>query len=299
MVCGRTEGGTRMFRSAPPARGRFAAAVSVSILLHGVVGLAWWASQGRYASAAPTGVNTRVNGPPADELTLVLRDPPAPRPRPLAAAVTQPARRTEPVIPAAGVRSAPKPPDVGAPSQPGTSPAGAESSPKSAGAKSLHGPLLPGQSIVYVLDCSSSMGADGMLGLAVAAIKASMATLGPDVRFQVVAYNSAARPLSTKLLPATPAHFQKAESWLDGLRPEGRSDHVVGIRDGLWFQPAAVLLLTDADDLGEDEARRIAKLIRQPVCLSVVVFGSRRSTAMSPLERIVRDHGGTIRFLGR
>ena len=43
---------------------------------------------------------------------------------------------------------------------------------------------------MYVLDRSSSMGPDGLLRRAANAVRASLAELGPDTRFQIVAYNA-------------------------------------------------------------------------------------------------------------
>jgi hypothetical protein len=143
------------------------------------------------------------------------------------------------------------------------------------------------------------MGVGGLLKSAVASVRASLAQLGPEVRFQIVAYNGGTSRLSAEVVPADSANVRRAAEWLDGLTAEGRSDHVAGFRDALWFRPDAIFLLTDADDLDEKETRAIRAIMRRPVELNVAIFGGGRKETDTPLERLVRDFGGEVRHLGR
>ena len=86
---------------------------------------------------------------------------------------------------------------------------------------------------------------------------------------------------------------------MDQLQAEGRSNHVAGVRDGLWLHPDLIIVLTDADDLDEHEVGEIAKLVRTPVRLSVAIFGNQRPATGTPLERFVRQMGGTIEHFPR
>jgi hypothetical protein len=288
-----------MYRSGPPARGKVIAAVAFSALLHAAAAVGWWATHDRHAVAGPP-LATAVDAPDDGETIFVLRDPPAERPRPSPPPTADPGATSPPAtLPPTVIGAGPKPPDWGAPAQPGISPAGHDSLPKSGGPKPLHGALKPGRSVVYVLDRSSSMGPDGLLARAVAAIKASLDQLGPDVRFQIVAYHRTATPLSSESLLATPENVERAGPWLDQLRAEGGSNHVAGMQEGLWLRPDAVFLLTDADDLGETEVRAIAKLMRTPVYLGVAVFGDRHRAGETPLERLVRRCGGAVQYFGQ
>jgi von Willebrand factor type A domain len=288
-----------MHRPAPPARGKVVVAVAVSLLVHALVGLAWWAGADRSAVAAPA-LGTAVDGPDDRETIFVLRDPPSERPPPSPQPVAEGGATSPPAtLPPTLTGSDSKPPGPGAPAQTVISPAGHQSSLNSTGAKPLHGPLRPGKSVVYVLDRSASMGIDGLLPRAGAAIKASLGQLGPDVRFGIVAYNGGASSFSPALLAATPENVRRAGAWLDQLPAEGRSNHVAGVRDGLWLHPDAIVLLTDADDLDDGEVRAIAKLMRAPVRLSVAIFGSARPARQTPLERLVREHAGVIQYVER
>lgn len=288
-----------MHPQAPPARRRVIVAVAFSAVLHAAIGLVWWARQEPEAVAGTPSI-TMVDGPEDGETIFVLRDPPAPRPRPLPPSVLEAGPATPPpVVPASDQGRNPKVPVPGAAAQPGISPAGHDPLPKSARSRSLHGRLKPGQSVVYVLDHSSSMGSDGLLPSAVAAIKASLNELGPEVRFGIIAYNGGTSALGSALLPTTPENVERAGAWMDQLQAEGRSNHVAGVRDGLWLHPDLIILLTDADDLDESEVGGIARLVRTPVRLSVAIFGSQRPATATPLERFVRQIGGTIEYVQR
>ena len=288
-----------MYPPAPPARRRVLFAVTISALLHAAIGIGWWAAPDRSAIAG-TPSATAVDGPDDGETIFVLRDRPAERPRPLPPSFADAGPATPPaVLPASVTGTTTKAPDPGAFAQPGISPAGHDSLPKSAGTKLLHGPLKPGQSVVYVLDRSSSMGIDGLLPAAVAAIKASLDQLGPEVRFGIVAYNGGSSTFSSGLLLPTWSNVVRAAGWLSQLRAEGRSNHAAGMREGLWLRPDAIVLLTDADDLDEAEVSEIAKLMRTPIRLDVAIFGAGRPAVGTPLERLVREHGGGIQYVGR
>jgi len=186
---------------------------------------------------------------------------------------------------------------VGAVTQTGHSPEESSSLPKNGGAKPLHGNLKSGTTVVYLLDRSSSMGVGGLLKSAKAAIHSSLAQLGPDVRFQIVAYNGGTSQLTTSPLPPEPGNVRQAAEWLDGLMAEGGSNHVAGFRDALWFQPDVVFLLTDADDLDAKETRAIRSMVRRPIRLNVAIFGGRRDGSDTPLERLVRDLGGEVTYV--
>jgi hypothetical protein len=115
----------------------------------------------------------------------------------------------------------------------------------------LHGALRPGQSIVYVLDTSGSMGEHGKLTRSRAALIATLRAQPPGVRFQVVAYSSAARSLfpGTSSVLATAANIDAAALRLAALEANGRSHHAEGIRAAASHHPDAIFLLTDSDGI--------------------------------------------------
>ena len=272
----------------PSSRREWLAAIIVSVSLHALIGVVWlagWPSHNR----AGSDVGVLVDGPDDHETVFVLRGPP-----PMRAATVPPA-----ILPPSVVAQAPPSPGPGPVTPVDYSPKEASPSPKATGARPLHGSLKPGKSIVYVIDRSSSMGVDGFLRQAIAAVKASLAQPGLDVRFQIVAYNGGSRQLGSELWLANLENEAKASRWLESLTAEGSSNHRTGMLEALRMRPDAIFLLTDADDLDDKEVRAIRALIHEPVCLNVAVFGNQRPKGETPLERMTHDFGGKVRYVGR
>lgn len=117
-------------------------------------------------------------------------------------------------------------------------------------APAMHGAMKAGQTVVYVLDCSGSMGEFGKLTLARAALVNTLRRQPTDLRFQVLAYNGAARSVLPGLcVAASAANITAAEAGLANLRATGRSNHVEAVRAAAALRPDVIVLLTDAEDL--------------------------------------------------
>jgi hypothetical protein len=281
-----------MYPPQPSGRGRLVAAILISLAIHALVGYAWVTAWSK-APAAPPGINVAIDSPDDSELANNVREP----------RFTQ--RKVQPVLTEPG--PLPKPitdgppltptPFEGAPSQAGGSLPDNGSLPNSGGPKPLHGELKAGQTIVYLLDSSASMGIDGILPRAMGAVRASLEHLGPDTRFQIVAYNGGVKPFLSEPVAATPGTVDRAGRWLAALLPEGGSKHVAGFREAFASRPDIVYLLTDADGLDEADVRAVASLNRKPAVIMAAVFGGIRPAHETPLERLVRVTGGTIRYL--
>ena len=289
-----------MHRPRPHARGRLVAAIVISLALHALVGVAWLFGP-THGTAGGSSIDDVVNGPDPEGTTIVLRErapepirveaKPSPEPVPVKPVPLPPAV-VEPIIS-----------DVGAVRLVGTSPAAPSHLPNSVGSgatggkNALHGKKT-GRTIVYVLDRSASMGPDGLLRRAVEAVLASLDQLGPDTRFQIVAYNGGTSMLAREPVAPSPAARDRAADWLRGLPAEGRSDHRAAFREALSMRPDEVYLLTDADDLEESDVRSVAGLLRTPVRISAAVFGGNRPAAGTPLERLAERTGGEVRYVG-
>lgn len=194
-----------------------------------------------------------VETPPAAPTPQPTTPPPAPTPIPA----------PEPIAPQVVVKTAPQtlPPEIIAKIRL----PGAKSSPiidtdvhQLAGAATpaavpaIHGALSPNQTVVYVLDCSGSMGASGKFDAARAALVSTLKQQPPTVRFQVIVYTGSATPLlagNGAALPATEANVNLATTALAKLDARGKSNHVAAVRAASAFRPDVILVLTDADDL--------------------------------------------------
>jgi len=140
-----------------------------------------------------------------------------------------------------------------------------------AGVPAIHGALNPHQTVVYVLDCSGSMGASGKFDAARSALVSTLKAQPPGVRFGVVVYTGTASPLlagSGNALPATEANVRLAADALAKLDARGKSNHGGAVRAALAFRPDVILLLTDADDLNAAALKAVAKSVT--VCVGQV-----------------------------
>jgi hypothetical protein len=163
----------------------------------------------------------------------------------------------------------------------------------------LHTSVKAGKSIVYVLDCSSSMGRGQKLKEACAALLASLEQLGPEAEFQIVLYHSSAEKLpirgSTELVPASIENQVAVREALKQLTAQGTSKHVEGLKKALLLRPSAIFLLTDADDLTEEHLITIGLLNRSQTVIYPVLFGqAERLTRNSLLDRLAQANRGRV-----
>lgn len=141
-----------------------------------------------------------------------------------------------------------------------------------AAAPAIHGALNPNQTVVYVLDCSGSMGASGKFDAARAALISTLQQQPATVRFQIITYAGTAVPLLASngtAFPATDANIRTATDKLAKLEARGTSNHLGAVRAALAFRPDVILLLTDADDLNSKALKSIASSAPKPILLCV------------------------------
>ncbi len=155
---------------------------------------------------------------------------------------------------------------------PNVKPAGASGPTNNTPSLAMHGALKPGQTVIYLLDSSGSMGAGGKFDAARAALVATLAQQPATVRFQVIVYDSAARPLLPSTLLATDANVRDATAKLAPLEPRGKSNHSVAVRAALGCHPDVIVLLTDADDLTAAALKPVLATAAKPapVCVGLV-----------------------------
>ncbi len=143
--------------------------------------------------------------------------------------------------------------------------------------RAIHGMLKPAQTVVYVLDASGSMGAEGKFDAARAALVATLSCQPATVHFQVIVYGGSAAPLLASGpdgLPATGANIRAAAEKLAALEPRGRSNHLEAVRAALAFHPDVILILTDADDLTPAPLKRLLASASKPVPVCIARVGA-------------------------
>lgn len=134
----------------------------------------------------------------------------------------------------------------------------------------VHGALRPGQTVVYLLDCSGSMGEFGKLKLAREALVATLRRQPDSVRFQLIVYGATARPVfANGFVPANSRSLADVEARLAGLDPSGPSNHAEAVRLAAAARPDVILLLTDAADLSAHKLKPILTAGGKPIPLCV------------------------------
>jgi len=210
-------------------------------------------------------------------------DPPAPAPTPRqepAPGRTPHATAVPPALPADVLNrirrpatTAMRPPNPDA--DPNVKPAAAVGAP--AAVPPIHGALRRDQTVVYVLDCSGSMGEFGKLAVARAALVATLRGQPGEVRFQVIAYGAAARPLLTGgCVPATAANVAAAEAALAPLAAAGKSNHAEAVRRAAALRPDVIVLLTDANELSRAALKPALAAAGKPVVVCVATVAGDR-----------------------
>ncbi len=157
----------------------------------------------------------------------------------------------------------------------------------------LHGKVKAGKTIIYLLDCSSSMSEGNALTQAKGCLLESLAGLDETVTFQIIAYNSAAYSHAQEPVRCTEKNRKDAVTWLEKITPQGASNHRSGFEAACWRKPHALFLLTDADDLGAKELATLSKLIPEGLYLNVAIFGESETRGL--LEKLTEQRGGVVR----
>jgi uncharacterized protein YegL len=117
--------------------------------------------------------------------------------------------------------------------------------------------------IVFVLDTSGSMSEEGKLDKAIVALKFGIRSLHAGDRFNVVHFASDEHVFETKLLPATPANFDRGIEYVSKLEANGGTDIDSALEAALTMfsadaRPHFVVFLTDGlPTVGEQNISRI------------------------------------------
>jgi hypothetical protein len=206
---------------------RFLLAVAISFVLHVtfLAVFACWPLAHLSLSSGGGGIDTRV--PSVEAIVLLTEAPPRNAAR---VAVSPPVAIPKPIeAPQPIVSRAPDPTSSQAQSRPAQLATGAAAAPP--GGSGIAGPgagtatffqlKAAGQSIVYVIDCSMSMGRSGGFELARQELLVSLNHLPVSAHFQVIPYNRNAEPLllagRRELVAATPVIKQRAADLLRAL----------------------------------------------------------------------------------
>jgi hypothetical protein len=160
-----------------------------------------------------------------------------------------------------------------------------------------------GRSFVFLIDRSASMGHAGLGAIAAAAkeLATSIDALGPEHKFQVIAYNQ--KPLSLgggDLLPATPENKRKLIDFVANTVAFGATEHELGLFAALRYKPEVIFLLTDGGDpeLKPGQLRSIRDAAAGRTEIHCLHFGSGpQEEDDNVLMRLAQQTGGSYLYI--
>ncbi|MCI0639163.1 MAG: hypothetical protein L0Y72_14330 [Gemmataceae bacterium] len=158
-----------------------------------------------------------------------------------------------------------------------------------------------GSRIVYVLDCSGSMGKNGAIVVAARELVRSVEQLPAQAQFQVIVYNARPRLLLARhrgWLTASPQIIHEIETAFNSLPPEGNTDHGPALAMALAQQPDVVYFLTDADDLKQEQLRQtnLANRGRAVIHTVELTLANQHRIGM-PMQLLARDNRGAYQAI--
>ncbi len=160
--------------------------------------------------------------------------------------------------------------------------------------------------VVYVLDTSGSMAEDDKMDKAKRALSFGLRGLGPDDRFNVVAFSGDTRLMETGLVRADAAGKARGARFVEGLRAVGGTNIndalVAGLQqfDDAGDRPRLLVFLTDGlPTVGETSPERIvanAQRARRGT-VRLFTFGVGYDVNTRLLDRVAADNGGTAEYV--
>jgi hypothetical protein len=160
---------------------------------------------------------------------------------------------------------------------------------------------VKGQTIVYLIDASASMGLHGELEAAAAELIRSVRRLRETIRFQVIVFNRSAFPLlvgSPDWLVPTPETVAAIEEALRKLPAEGGTDPSKALKHGLFRQPAMLFFLTDAGEFHQEATREITRFNRGRTIINVIALSTGHADEDdAALRALAHDNGGVFHIV--
>jgi len=135
-----------------------------------------------------------------------------------------------------------------------------------------------GNSFVFVIDRSKSMGGDGLGAIEAASreLEKSLGALTAQQRFQVIAYNEQTVFLDgRRLLDASDDNRERLLRFVSGLAAFGPTEHEIAIVTALTLEPDVIFFLSDGGDpeLNSSQMARILKMAGGKTAFHTIQFG--------------------------
>ena len=162
------------------------------------------------------------------------------------------------------------------------------------------GTKAAGQSVVYVVDCSSSMNvrhtrsATRFHRLKIELLN-SVASMKPNQSFYIIFFNDQPIPMPARTMqPARPALQRQYLEWMARMRANGKTDPLSSMKMALRLKPDVIYFLTDGN-FYPPTAIALSR-IRQPrSVIHTITFGERNAEPL--MKSIAVANRGTYRFI--
>lgn len=156
---------------------------------------------------------------------------------------------------------------------------------------------------VFVLDVSGSMARDGKLATSRQSLGAFIDSLGPEDRFETIAFNLAPQPLFRELRAADADSLQQAATFLDAQRARGSTVLRPAIQAAYSYRdsdrPLNVVLLSDGMTEPSEQAELLKLISGRPSGVRVFCIGVGNEVNRPLLEQMARDAGGVAAFVSQ
>ncbi len=166
------------------------------------------------------------------------------------------------------------------------------------------GATASGNSFVFVLDRSDSMGRSGLgvIALAKREFQRALGKLEPVHQFQIVAYNHQLVFFGGRrdLVAATEPNKRLIGTFMSGLAAFGATNHFSAIMAGLNRNPDVLFFLTDggAPPLSYPQMVQVLKRARGQTTIHCIQFGrGRLGDDEDFMQRLARETGGSFRYV--
>ena len=162
------------------------------------------------------------------------------------------------------------------------------------------GMKVAGQSVVYVVDCSSSMNVrHTMAATRFHRLKLellnSVASMKPNQSFYIIFFNDQPIPMPARSMqPARPELQRQYLEWMARMRANGMTNPLSSMRMALRLRPDVIYFLTDGN-FNFKTAVALSR-IRQPrSVIHTITFGEREAEPL--MKSIAMANRGTYRFI--
>jgi hypothetical protein len=160
------------------------------------------------------------------------------------------------------------------------------------------GEEFDGESVVFVLDASSSMQGE-RFRRAINELQNSLKRMKSKQRFYVILYNEQVRPLFapdpvTHLIESSPANRNRTIRWLKQQKPQALTDPAPALEMALKMRPSTVVLLTDGE-LPSGALTAVRQFNSHHTAVHTLAFQSNEGARI--LRTIAEENSGSYRVV--